>query len=179
MLFRLNLNEVLLHPLFWDTRKKLDFLQEVYEHLKICAYSNIVVTDCDAIDVGTDWSVQLSTFVRDYLRNRNYVFQSPVELLKAIRNLSIHLPSLPSNIKVFITYNSCFCFLSLFVLYFLFAYNLFLLACQTMLGPTRHDFYGYFDSRYPYFFINVYKVISYHWSTRAEFGTYFRDESDL
>lgn len=84
--------EVLLHPYFWDSNKRLTFLQDASDRFE-CMERNpphpaLVALELDAhLVVGPDWFKKVDkVFIDDLGKFRGYEGKSLQDLLRALRN---------------------------------------------------------------------------------------------
>ncbi|KAH6804167.1 hypothetical protein C2S51_032414 [Perilla frutescens var. frutescens] len=156
--------ELLRHPMFWDSSKRLSFLIDASDRfesddLRTCA---IVVglessgsTDFVSYGVGFPkrWDSKLDRdLCLDLMRpdRRKYDFSSVIDLLRVIRNKHAHFMELSTGL-------------------------------QELLGGQRYQekderdekFDCYFSGRFPHLFFAVYEAILQHCSTEDAFCNYF------
>ncbi|KIJ96871.1 hypothetical protein K443DRAFT_106542 [Laccaria amethystina LaAM-08-1] len=124
----------LLHPFFWDSSRRLNFLQDASDRFEIMCRDpkdpNLLNLEKDAITiVGPDWHARLDrAFTENLGKFRKYDGKSVQDLLRALRNKKHHYQDLPENVK-------------------------------RSLGPMPEGFLAYFTRRYPRLFLHVHAVI--------------------
>lgn len=124
----------LLHPFFWDSSRRLNFLQDASDRFEIMCRDpkdpNLLNLEKDAINiVGPDWHARLDrAFTENLGKFRKYDGKSVQDLLRALRNKKHHYQDLPENVK-------------------------------RSLGPMPDGFLAYFTRRYPRLFLHVHAVI--------------------
>ncbi|OCH94596.1 hypothetical protein OBBRIDRAFT_747261 [Obba rivulosa] len=139
----------LLHPYFWDSGKRLTFLQDASDRFEIMCRdprdANLVLLETDAFSVvGNDWHARLDKlFIENLGKFRKYDGKSVQDLLRALRNKKHHYQDLPDNVK-------------------------------RLLGSMPEGFLSYFTRRFPRLFLHVHRVVAAS-SLRNEsmFRTYF------
>ncbi|KAH7882970.1 hypothetical protein F5I97DRAFT_1900991 [Phlebopus sp. FC_14] len=125
----------LLHPFFWDSGRRLNFLQDASDRFEIMCRDprdqNLVLLETGAFDVvGADWHSRLDkVFIENLGKFRKYDGKSVQDLLRALRNKKNHYQDLPEHVK-------------------------------RHLGPMPEGFLAYFTRRFPRLFIHVHDVIS-------------------
>ncbi|KAJ7135397.1 hypothetical protein C8R43DRAFT_1072529 [Mycena crocata] len=139
----------LLHPFFWDSGRRLTFLQDASDRFEIMCRDPkdpyLLVLEKGAFGiVGNDWLSRLDRlFIENLGKFRKYDGRSVQDLLRALRNKKNHYQDLPDNVK-------------------------------RHLGPMPEGFLAYFTRRYPRLFLHVHSVIG-DTSLRTEsmFRSYF------
>ncbi|KAJ6591077.1 hypothetical protein DFH09DRAFT_192933 [Mycena vulgaris] len=139
----------LLHPFFWDSGRRLTFLQDASDRFEIMCRDPkdpyLLVLEKGAFGiVGNDWLSRLDRlFIENLGKFRKYDGRSVQDLLRALRNKKHHYQDLPDNVK-------------------------------RHLGPMPEGFLAYFTRRYPRMFLHVHGVIG-DTSLRTEsmFRSYF------
>ena len=125
--------KALLHPLFWNSDKQLQFLQDVSDAIEKEAMTNpaIQALESNAYNVvRNNWRLNLTTELQLDLRKfRNYDGSSVRDLLRAMRNKKHHYRELPDDVK-------------------------------EALGAVPDGFVSYFTSRFPRLLIHTYKSLS-------------------
>jgi serine/threonine-protein kinase/endoribonuclease IRE1 len=82
----------LMHPYFWDARRRLGFLQDASDRFEIMCRdpkdAHLVALETGAYDVvGNDWAARLDRIFVDNLgKFRKYDGKSVQDLLRALRN---------------------------------------------------------------------------------------------
>ncbi|KAJ8772777.1 hypothetical protein K2173_027954 [Erythroxylum novogranatense] len=139
--------QVLSHPLFWTSEKRLSFLQDVSDRVELedregeSEVLNALET-ISTVTLGGKWDEKMETiFINNIGRYRRYKFDSVRDLLRVIRNKSHHYRELPEEIK-------------------------------ELLGSHPVGFESYFSSRFPKLLIEVYKVICQHCREEEFFHKY-------
>lgn len=142
--------EVLQHPFFWSSEKRLSFLREASDRVELEnreQHSDILqaLESVGSQAIGGTWDVKLENgFLENIGRYRRYKFDSVRDLLRVIRNKLSHYRELPN-------------------------------AVQELLGTIPEGFENYFRSRFPRLLIEVYKVFSEHCSEEECFKKYFKN----
>jgi serine/threonine-protein kinase/endoribonuclease IRE1 len=144
---RIPTKEILSHPLFWNSHKRLGFLRDASDRLEIEKHPSVLLDalERDALKVigGNDWSIHLHRGLIDNLgRYRKYEFGLLRDLLRVIRNKSSHWRDLP-------------------------------LEVQQVVGPIPSPFLDYFLSKFPLLLVHVYNVIHQHNRADPSFHQYF------
>lgn len=125
----------LLHPFFWDSARRLTFLQDASDRFEIMCRDpkehNLVTLESKAFDVvGNDWLARLDkNFIENLGKFRKYDGRSVQDLLRALRNKKHHYQDLPDNVK-------------------------------RSLGAMPEGFLAYFTRRFPQLFLHVHSVVS-------------------
>ena len=97
---RFSAAELLNHPLFWDSTKKLHFIRIVSDFIEQNPPTS-VLRELDKVGLGMRWDRRLDPILVDSLvRFRNYDFNRTRDLLRAIRNKSHHNFNLPTEEKL-------------------------------------------------------------------------------
>jgi serine/threonine-protein kinase/endoribonuclease IRE1 len=127
--------EILAHPFFWDSNKRLTFLQDVSDRIEqqdrhTYQPSKQLESRRNIIFNGSNyWNAIVDPlFWNDLQGFRKYFGNSVQDLLRAMRNKRHHFHELSSEL-------------------------------QTLLGESAEAFLGYFESRFPQLFLQVYLVI--------------------
>ncbi|PWN31177.1 kinase-like protein [Meira miltonrushii] len=154
--------KILSHPYFWDSHRRLSFLQDASDRFDIMerdppvASLVLVALEANAVDiVGNDWHRRLDRQVMEDLnKRRKYDPKSIAALLRAIRNKKHHIHDLPHNVK-----------------------RLFTIAGVQLLPD---GFLAYFTSRFPRLFLHTYEVVDSYPVLKSEssFLLYFKPFSD-
>lgn len=148
---RLKAEDVLYHPFFWTSEKRLSFLRDVSDRVELEdreGGSELLKALESAAPVALNgkWDEKMeATFINNIGRYRRYKYDSVRDLLRVIRNKYNHYRELPQEI-------------------------------QELLGPLPGGFDGYFSSRFPRLLVEVYKVI-YSYCKQEEFFRPFRGSS--
>ncbi|THH14294.1 hypothetical protein EUX98_g9628, partial [Antrodiella citrinella] len=125
----------LIHPYFWDSGKRLNFLQDASDRFEIMCRDPrdhiLVVLETGAVNVlGPDWNTRLDKwFIENLGKFRKYDGKSVQDLLRALRNKKHHYQDLPDNVK-------------------------------RQVGPMPEGFLSYFTRRFPRLFLHVHGVIA-------------------
>ncbi|KAF7366656.1 hypothetical protein MSAN_00923500 [Mycena sanguinolenta] len=139
----------LLHPFFWDSGRRLTFLQDASDRFEIMVrepkdpYLLGLGKGASGI-VGSDWLSRLDPlFLENLGKFRKFDGKSVQDLLRALRNKKHHYQDLAENVK-------------------------------RNLGPMPEGFLAYFTRRFPRLFLHVHSVIR-DTSLRSEsiFRSYF------
>ncbi|KIJ27978.1 hypothetical protein M422DRAFT_61965 [Sphaerobolus stellatus SS14] len=143
----------LTHPFFWNSQKRLSFLQEASDKFEILPRDprdeKLVRLEMGAMDVvGSDWHARLDRmFIENLGKFRKYDGKSVQDLMRALRNKKHHYQDIPDNVK-------------------------------RLLGPLPEGFLGYFTRRFPNLFLHVWTVVhETGMAVESEFKPYF-DISD-
>ncbi|KAH8990794.1 hypothetical protein EDB92DRAFT_723504 [Lactarius akahatsu] len=125
----------LMHPYFWDSGRRLGFLQDASDRFEIMCRDprdpHLVLLENNAINVvGPDWPSRLDKiFVENLGKFRKYDGRSVQDLLRALRNKKHHYQDLPENVKRHV-------------------------------GSMPEGYLSYFTRRYPRLFLHVHAVIA-------------------
>ncbi|CAO1637746.1 unnamed protein product [Parajaminaea phylloscopi] len=165
---------VLSHPYFWDSGKRLSFLQDVSDRLEVVEREKDVTASSSAgpmaatpavgaskeaesevlrrleahareVTAGGDWTKKVDkAFMDDLGKWRKYGGGSVRDLLRALRNKKHHYQDMPP-------------------------------ALRRSMGPMPDGFLAYFTRRFPKLFLHVYEVISESHFIKSEttFKNYF------
>ncbi|XP_020535380.1 serine/threonine-protein kinase/endoribonuclease IRE1b isoform X2 [Jatropha curcas] len=139
--------EVLNHPLFWTSEKRLSFLQDISDRVELEDRENEseVLTALESVGTAAfngKWDEKMeAVFINNIGRYRRYKYDSVRDLLRVIRNKSHHYRELPQEIK-------------------------------EILGSHPEGFENYFSSRFPKLLIEVYKVMCMHCKEEEFFRKY-------
>ncbi|XP_042507610.1 serine/threonine-protein kinase/endoribonuclease IRE1a isoform X2 [Macadamia integrifolia] len=142
--------DVLNHPLFWSSEKRLSFLRDASDRVELedrGIESDLVNALESVAPVALDgkWDEKMETaFINNIGRYRRYKFGSTRDLLRVMRNKLNHYGELPKEI-------------------------------QEILGPVPEGFDGYFSCRFPRLLIEVYKVVCTYCREEECFSKYFKD----
>ncbi|KAJ3820981.1 hypothetical protein F5880DRAFT_1486977 [Lentinula raphanica] len=139
----------LLHPFFWDSSRRLNFLQDASDRFEnMCRDprdAHLIELEKDALEIiGSDWHSRVDkVFIENLGKFRKYDGKSVQDLLRALRNKKHHYQDLPDNVK-------------------------------RHLGVMPEGYLSYFTRRYPQLFLHTHRVISES-ELRSEpmFKTYF------
>ncbi|XP_074286655.1 serine/threonine-protein kinase/endoribonuclease IRE1b-like [Silene latifolia] len=147
--FRPNAVEVLHHPLFWNSEKRLSFLRDASDRVELEDRKTdselLKALEATApIALGGKWDDKLEqSFLDNITQYRRYKYDSVRDMLRVIRNKLNHYRELPTEI-------------------------------QEVLGSVPEGFDSYFTARFPNLLIEVYRVIyEYCWEEEL-LGKYFR-----
>ncbi|KAM6501093.1 hypothetical protein JOM56_004107 [Amanita muscaria] len=146
---RPNTTTCLLHPYFWDSAKRLNFLQDASDRFEIMCrdpkdpYLLELEKDAASI-VGSDWHTRLDKiFIENLGKFRKYDGKSVQDLLRALRNKKHHYQDIPDNVK-------------------------------RHLGPMPEGYLTYFTRRFPHLFLHVHAVVrTKSLQTESMFRSYF------
>ena len=169
---RPNALKILSHPYFWDSNRRLSFLQDASDRFDIMERdppaAPLVTLEMKAIEIiGQDWHRRLDKQVMEDLnKRRKYDPKSIAALLRAIRNKKHHIHDLPLNVKRLFTISNSGNFES----------NHFIgngLSHQPLLPD---GFLAYFTSRFPKLFLHTYEVVDSYPILKSEpsFALYFK-----
>ncbi|WVQ78180.1 hypothetical protein IAT38_000263 [Cryptococcus sp. DSM 104549] len=126
--------ECLIHPLFWNPNKRLNFLCDASDRFEIMELdppeATLVLLEKDASDVvGKDWYARLDrTFTQSLGKYRKYKGKSVRDLLRALRNKKHHYQDLEPEVKLH-------------------------------MGDLPTGFLQYFTVRYPKLFLHVHRIV--------------------
>ncbi|KAF9078582.1 hypothetical protein BDP27DRAFT_1378973 [Rhodocollybia butyracea] len=141
----------LLHPFFWDSGRRLNFLQDASDRFEIMCREPKdplllqLERNASAI-VGSDWHSRVDrVFIDNLGKFRKYDGKSVQDLLRALRNKKHHYQDLPDNVK-------------------------------RHLGAMPEGYLSYFTRRYPQLFLHVHWVIS---DSQLRFEPMFRTYFEL
>ncbi|KAH9626955.1 hypothetical protein KSS87_005724 [Heliosperma pusillum] len=147
--FRPKAVEVLDHPLFWNSEKRLSFLRDASDRVELedRETDSELLRALEAtapIALGGKWDDKLEqSFLENISRYRRYKYDSVRDMLRVIRNKLNHYRELPTEI-------------------------------QEVLGSVPEGFDNYFTARFPNLLIEVYRVIyEYCWEEEL-LGKYFK-----
>ncbi|KAF2310247.1 hypothetical protein GH714_007401 [Hevea brasiliensis] len=135
--------EVLSHPFFWTSERRLLFLQDSSDRVELEDRENESELLAALESVGTvalngKWDEKMeAAFINNICRYRRYKYDSVRDLLRVIRNKSHHYRELPQEIK-------------------------------EILGSHPEGFENYFSCRFPKLLIEVFKVM-YRYCKEEEF----------
>uniref|UniRef100_A0A0W0FF95 non-specific serine/threonine protein kinase n=1 Tax=Moniliophthora roreri TaxID=221103 RepID=A0A0W0FF95_MONRR len=139
----------LLHPFFWDSGRRLNFLQDASDRFEIMCRepkeAHLISLEEGAADVvGNDWYSRMDKiFIENLGKFRKYNGSSVQDLLRALRNKKHHYQDLPENVK-------------------------------RHLGAMPEGYLAYFTRRYPKLFMHVHRVIDEcDLKDESMFRTYF------
>ncbi|KAH7869526.1 uncharacterized protein C8R40DRAFT_739048 [Lentinula edodes] len=139
----------LLHPFFWDSGRRLNFLQDASDRFEIMCRDpkdpHLIELEKDAFKiVGHDWQSRVDkVFIESLGKFRKYDGKSVQDLLRALRNKKHHYQDLPGNVK-------------------------------RHLGPLPEGYLSYFTRRYPQLFLHTHRAISEsELHSEPMFRTYF------
>ncbi|VDO98820.1 unnamed protein product [Soboliphyme baturini] len=125
--------EILKHPVFWTSEKRLQFLQDVSDRIENEDIFSPVVRNLErgsSVVTANDWRLQLCPALQEDLRKfRTYRGRSLRDLLRAIRNKRHHYQELPEELR-------------------------------TAIGSIPDDFIAYFTDRFPNLIMHVYGAMS-------------------
>nr|GMC94736.1 serine/threonine-protein kinase/endoribonuclease IRE1a isoform X1 [Ipomoea batatas]GMC96751.1 serine/threonine-protein kinase/endoribonuclease IRE1a isoform X1 [Ipomoea batatas] len=142
--------EVIAHPLFWTSEKRLSFLRDTSDMLEREDWDSEILEALEAtsrVSMRGRWHLKMHPqLLETILWYRDYSFDSVQDLLRAIRNVLNHYRELRPKI-------------------------------QAILGPMPEGFDAYFTSRFPRLLIEVYKVMTRHCKRQEWFQKYFTDSA--
>ncbi|GJD09403.1 Serine/threonine-protein kinase/endoribonuclease IRE1 [Galdieria sulphuraria] len=149
---RLSAKQILKHPFFWSDTKKLSFLSDVSDRLSFFKNGNgsrenkdLIVSFekyCRIVLATTEtkrisWATKIDMIVLKAPNSRNYDTTSVSDLLRLIRNKRSHYNELPSSVQRVLG----------------------LLPCYDREENFNHNFWQYFNSRFPKLLITVYTFV--------------------
>ncbi|KAI8868459.1 kinase-like protein [Ramicandelaber brevisporus] len=143
-------DQILLHPYFWSTTKKLAFLQDLSDRLEEepSKPPSPMLLDFERFApeiVGGNWLEKIHVELKaDIMKRRGYVGSRIRDLLRAMRNKKHHYGELPEVVK-------------------------------GLLGTVPDGFLQYFTARFPALFVYCYHFVAYAENLRKEdcFRPYF------
>ncbi|PFH53439.1 hypothetical protein AMATHDRAFT_54469 [Amanita thiersii Skay4041] len=144
-------NTCLIHPFFWDSARRLNFLQDASDRFEIMCREPkdpyLLALENDAFTiVGNDWHTRMDKiFIENLGKFRKYDGKSVQDLLRALRNKKHHYQDIPENVK-------------------------------RHLGSMPDGFLSYFTRRFPNLFLHVHGVIR---TTGLRSESMFRSYFDL
>jgi len=139
---------VLLHPLFWSSQKRLDFLLKISDRFEADTreeYSELLskLEESGPDVVGDDWHDKLdSAFIDNLGKYRKYHGDRIIDLLRVMRNKCHHYNDLPP-------------------------------ALRSLLGPLPSGYLLYFTKRFPYLLMTIYYFAKTHLADEVGFRDYF------
>lgn len=98
--------EVLHHPLFWSSEKRLLFLQDASDRVELAdrvGDSDILLAleNVAPVALNGNWDEKMeATFIKNIGNYRRYKYDSIRDLLRLIRNKSNHYIDLPQEVQV-------------------------------------------------------------------------------
>ncbi|CAL5197392.1 unnamed protein product [Lathyrus oleraceus] len=143
--------EVLHHPFFWCSEKRLSFLRDTSDRVELEdreISSNLLwaLESIATTALGGKWDEKMEpAFIANIGRYRRYKFNSVRDLLRVMRNKLNHYGELPQEI-------------------------------QELVGPVPEGYNDYFASRFPRLLIEVYNVICKHCKEEECFQRYFKND---
>ncbi|GJQ09595.1 hypothetical protein GpartN1_g1386.t1 [Galdieria partita] len=152
-LTRPSARQVLKHPLFWSDTKKLSFLSDVSDRLSFFKNGNGSKENTDLIvsfekycrvalaSIETrriSWATRIDMSVLKAPNSRNYDTSSVSDLLRLIRNKRSHYNELPSSVQQILG----------------------ILPCYDREENLNHNFWQYFNRRFPKLLITVYSFVT-------------------
>lgn len=141
--------EVLDHPLFWNSERRLSFLRDASDRVELEDRETdsqlLKALEATAsVALNGKWDEKLeSSFLTNISRYRRYKYDSVRDLLRVIRNKLNHYRELPPEI-------------------------------QEVLGSVPEGFDNYFTVRFPKLLIEVYRVIYVYCQEEELLGKYFK-----
>lgn len=141
--------DILHHPLFWNSEKRLSFLRDASDRVeledRVIDSELLKALEATAeVAVGGKWNEKLpSSFLDNLKQYRRYNYDSVRGLLRVVRNKLNHYRELPTEFR-------------------------------EVLGPVPEGFDDYFTSRFPRLLIEVYKVIYEYCREEEPLGKYFK-----
>lgn len=141
--------DVLHHPLFWSSERRLLFLIDASDRVELedRVYGSKLLKALEsnaAVALDGKWDEKMETaFIKNIGHYRRYKFDSVRDLLRVIRNKSNHYRELPKEI-------------------------------QELLGPVPEGFDFYFSSRFPRLLIEIYKVLYNYCKEEKFFQKYIK-----
>ncbi|KAG5529969.1 hypothetical protein RHGRI_030366 [Rhododendron griersonianum] len=153
-------SEVLIHPMFWDSDKRLSFLRDASDRVQQEDFGSAILKELERRAprvLGTkpaskrgknmvllNWDEKIDpSLLNDIDNPRWYYYDRVRDLLRFIRNKKNHFFDLPHEI-------------------------------QDTLGSVPEGFDGYFRSRFPKLLMEVYKVLHKYCSAEEWFKNYFK-----
>ncbi|KAI8536773.1 hypothetical protein RHMOL_Rhmol10G0282800 [Rhododendron molle] len=157
-------SEVLIHPMFWDSSKRLSFLRDASDRVEREGRGSAILQALQSIAplvLGTKpaskrnkrmvllkWDKKIEpALLNDIENHRRYNYENVRDLLRLTRNKQNHIFDLPREV-------------------------------QEILGPVPEGFDGYFRSRFPKLLMEVYKVLHKYCREEEWFNKYFKGSVD-
>lgn len=177
--------KILSHPYFWDSNRRLSFLQDASDRFDIMERdppaAPLVTLETKAVDIiGHDWHRRLDRQVMEDLnKRRKYDPKSIAALLRAIRNKKHHIHDLPPNVKRLFTIAGGGTMMTGMESGSVnFVPGASVMSHQVQLLPD--GFLAYFTSRFPRLFLHTYEVVDSYPILKSEssFSLYFKPLSD-
>lgn len=140
--------EVLKHPLFWSSEKRLDFLLKVSDRFDIEPRDPpsellVLLEEDSNMVVGEDWHEKLDPeFVSNLGKYRKYHGDRTLDLLRAMRNKSHHFNDLPASVR-------------------------------EAMEPYPEGYLAYFTKRFPFLLMNIYYVVKNNLADEVIFRSFF------
>jgi len=143
---RPNIEQVLKHPYFWDSAKKLLFFRDASDRVEVEKPNAPVVLALEArapVVMGAGgWGVRVDAEMLDNGgKYRKYSFTSIRDLLRVIRNKSHHYRDLPA-------------------------------AVQARIGSLPDGFLAYFSTRFPSLMMEVYQILQHYYPNEPALKQY-------
>ncbi|KAJ0818160.1 putative protein kinase IRE1 family [Helianthus annuus] len=140
-------SEVLLHPLFWKSKKRVSFLRDASDRLESEERTgSIVLASLEnegSVAPRKNWNVKMDhAFINHMKIRRGYDYYKFQDLLRIMRNTINHYGELPPDI-------------------------------QELLGDCPKGVDDYFRSRFPKLLMVVYKVMYEHCKEEEPFRSYY------
>jgi len=148
---RLSAEEVVCHPFFWPTKRKLQFILDASDRLEVERPTAPIVLEYEGymskLPELRQWHKKLDMMLlSDLTHHRKYNFDNARDLLRVLRNKSNHYYDLDPEVR----------------------------QC---LGSHPEGFFSYFDSRFPSLFICTYEFIRHTCSHEPALRSYFIDST--
>lgn len=145
---RLDTASIMMHPYFWSTAKKLEFLLKVSDRFEIERRdppSDLLLTlELAAVRVhGGNWHKRFDTEFMDNLgKYRKYFPDKLMDLLRALRNKYHHFNDMPDLLK-------------------------------DQMSPLPEGFYNYFNERFPHLLMEIYFIVEKHLKHEHVFNDFY------
>lgn len=145
---RPNTQQVLNHPYFWSTAKKLEFLLKVSDRFEVERRDppSPLLNELEAVAsnvIGNDWCCKFDKYFMDNLgKYRKYHGERLMDLLRALRNKYHHFNDLPDDLAA-------------------------------KMSPLPDGFYRYFNKRFPNLLMEIYEVVEENLKDDHILSTFF------
>lgn len=141
-------HEIMKHPFFWSTHKKLEFLLKVSDRFEIERRDPpsdllLKLEDVSLKVCNLDWHSRMDEeFLNNLGKYRKYHTTKLMDLLRALRNKYHHFNDMPEHL-------------------------------QKQLSPLPHGFYNYFNTKFPHMLMEIYFVVRDNLKEEHVFEDYY------
>ncbi|CAH2354422.1 serine/threonine-protein kinase/endoribonuclease Ire1p [[Candida] railenensis] len=141
-------SEIMKHPFFWSSHKKLEFLLKVSDRFEIERRDPpsdlLLKLECASEKVcNLDWHSKMDEeFLTNLGKYRKYHTTKLMDLLRALRNKYHHYNDMPPSL-------------------------------QEQMSPLPHGFYNYFNSRFPNILMEIYSIVEENLKEEHIFQEYY------